>query len=80
MRANEWMDVVSERLQRQWPTVDPARLDDVAADLWADEKLRSMAPLTAADEWLRPVANAAETVHEQGAGGLGEGKVGAAGR
>jgi hypothetical protein len=46
---------MSARLQQQWPTIDPTRLDDLALDLWRDEKLRSMLPERAADEWLRPV-------------------------
>lgn len=59
VRANEWMDVMSKRLQQQWPSVDPARLDDVAADLWANEALRAMDPGSAADAWLSPVARPA---------------------
>ena len=37
------------------PTIDPTRLDDLALDLWRDEKLRVMPPERAADEWLRPI-------------------------
>ncbi len=53
--ASDWLAAISARLQRQWPTVDPTRLDDLALDLWRDEKLRAMPPERAADEWLRPV-------------------------
>jgi hypothetical protein len=40
----------------RWPTIDPARLDDVAHDLWRDERLQSMRPEDAAEEWLKPVS------------------------
>lgn len=53
--ASEWITNVSDCLQERWKTIDPARLDDLAADLWRDEALRAMAPREAADEWLRPV-------------------------
>ncbi len=65
MRANEWMEVVSKRLQIQWPSVEPARLDDVAADLWANEALRAMDPAAAADAWLSPVARPAAMAFEE---------------
>lgn len=55
LSAQEWIDKCSQRLQEHWRTIDPARLDDVAADLWADERLRPMDPAVAAEEWLRPV-------------------------
>ena len=53
--ASEWITHVSDCLQERWKTIDPARLDDLAADLWRDEALRAMEPREAADEWLRPV-------------------------
>lgn len=53
--SNSWLYRVSKRLQAQWPTVDPVRLDDIALDLWKDERLRAMAPEEAAVAWLRPV-------------------------
>jgi len=54
-RLSRWLTAVSARLQQRWPTIDPAQLDDLALDLWRDEKLRAMEPERAADEWLRPV-------------------------
>jgi hypothetical protein len=33
------LSTVSGLLQRQWPTVDPTRLDDLALDLWRDAQL-----------------------------------------
>jgi hypothetical protein len=52
---DSWLHRVSTRLQARWPTVDPQRLDDVALDLWRDERLRAMPPEEAAVAWLRPV-------------------------
>jgi hypothetical protein len=54
-RLSQWLAAVSARLQQRWPTIDPAQLDDLALDLWRDERLRAMEPERAADEWLRPV-------------------------
>lgn len=55
LSAREWIARCSQRLQEHWRTIDPERLDDVASDLWADERLRRMDPAAAAEEWLRPV-------------------------
>ena len=57
MDRDVWIDACAHRLQRQWRTVDPAQLEEVAAGLWADERLRAMAPAQAAVDWLRPVAS-----------------------
>jgi hypothetical protein len=58
MPASRWLAAISARLQQRWPTIDPMRLDDVALDLWRDERLRAMRPEQAADEWLKPVSGA----------------------
>ena len=55
MEREDWIAVCAHQLQRQWRTVDPDQLDEVAADLWLDERLRAMAPAKAAVEWLRPL-------------------------
>ena len=55
MSASEWITAVADRLQERWKTIEPGRLDELAADLWRDEKLRAMEPRKAADEWLAPV-------------------------
>lgn len=54
--ASDWLASMSARLQKQWPTIDPQRLDDLALDLWRDERLRAMPPERAAEEWLAPVS------------------------
>jgi len=48
-----WIAACSARLQQQWPSIDPTRLDDCALDLFRDEKLRALEPEAAALEWLR---------------------------
>ncbi|WP_345537106.1 hypothetical protein [Variovorax defluvii] len=57
--ATIWIAACAHRLQQQWRTVDPLQLEEVAADLWRDERLRSMTPDEAARAWLEPVAPSA---------------------
>jgi len=52
-----WIAVCAHRLQRQWRTIDPDQLDELAGDLWKDERLRSMAPEEAAARWLEPLGS-----------------------
>lgn len=54
--AEIWIAACAHELHRRWRTVDPDQLDEVAADLWRDERLRAMPPATAAMAWLAPVA------------------------
>lgn len=56
MDRETWIAACAHRLQRQWRTVDPEQLEEVAGDLWGVERLRDMAPADAAVDWLRPVA------------------------
>jgi hypothetical protein len=56
MDRDIWIALCAHRLQRQWRTVDPEQLDEVAGDLWNNERLRQLAPADAAVDWLRPVA------------------------
>lgn len=53
--ADLWIAACAHRLQRQWHTVDPETLEEVAAELWRDPRLSSMAPAEAAARWLEPV-------------------------
>lgn len=58
--SHGWIARCSERLQRQWPTIDPTRLDDLALDLAREARWRSLEPEQAALEWLRQgIPNAA---------------------
>lgn len=51
-----WIAACAHTLQQQWRTVDPNQLEELAGDLWRDERLRAMAPGEAARVWLEPVA------------------------
>ncbi|HWT21680.1 MAG TPA: hypothetical protein VN280_22490 [Variovorax sp.] len=53
--ASLWIAACAHRLQQRWHTVDPLELEDVARDLWRDQRLRAMLPDAAAAEWLRPI-------------------------
>jgi len=57
MEINEqiWIAACAHELQRRWRTVKPEQLEEVAGDLWRDERLGVMAPGEAAVEWLRPM-------------------------
>ena len=50
-----WIAACAHRLQRQWRTVDPEQLEEVARDLARDPRLRAMEPDLAAVDWLRPL-------------------------
>jgi len=50
-----WIAACAHRLQQRWHTVDPLELEEVARDLWHDERLRAMPPDLAANDWLRPI-------------------------
>jgi hypothetical protein len=51
-----WIAACAHALQQRWRTVDPAQLEEVADDLWQNERLRAMPPRQAAESWLEPVA------------------------
>lgn len=53
--ADLWIAACAHRLQQQWRTVDPLQLEEVAAELWRDERLRSLPPDAAAVVWLGPI-------------------------
>lgn len=55
--AHVWIAACAHRLQQQWRTVDPDQLEELAGDLWRDERLRSMSPAEAAEVWLVPLAS-----------------------
>ena len=50
-----WIEACAHRLQMHWRTVDPLELEAVAAEIWRDPSLRSMAPRAAATQWLQPM-------------------------
>lgn len=53
MSRATWVAACSHHLQRQWRSVDPDLLEDVAAELWADAELKALEPADAAAKWLR---------------------------
>lgn len=46
LSPGQWIDAVSLRLQKRWPTVDPEQLADVACDLLKVPQLRCLPPRT----------------------------------
>ncbi|WP_418148193.1 hypothetical protein ABL850_29485 [Variovorax paradoxus] len=50
-----WIAACAHRQQQRWHTVDLLELEEVARDLWHDERLRAMPPDLAAIDWLRPI-------------------------
>ncbi|WP_307658654.1 hypothetical protein [Variovorax paradoxus] len=68
MPATLWIAACAHRLQQQWHTVDPLELEDVARDLWRDERLRTMLPDAAAVEWLKPITERPSSADRVAAG------------
>lgn len=56
LTADIWIAACAHQLQQHWRTIDPGQLEELAGDLWRDERLRSMMPSDAARAWLEPVA------------------------
>jgi hypothetical protein len=52
-QQQEWIVRCAHRLRQRWRTVDIASLEEIAAQLLADETLRAKPPVDAAVEWLR---------------------------
>jgi hypothetical protein len=50
-----WLSACAHQLQQRWRTVDPLILEELAGDLWKDDRLRDMGPVEAARTWLAPV-------------------------
>ncbi|MBC8057133.1 MAG: hypothetical protein H7Y61_11195 [Rhizobiales bacterium] len=51
----EWVAIAAHRLHYRWRSIDPRQLDEVAAELWTDERLRRLEPARAVDTWLTPI-------------------------
>ncbi|MGJ7607129.1 hypothetical protein ACSFA7_22530 [Variovorax sp. LT1R20] len=58
MPAAIWIDAVAHRLHRHWRTVGAEQLEEVAADLWRDPRLRELSPADAVVVWLEPLEDA----------------------
>lgn len=50
-----WIYYCAKRLKLHWRTVDPVQLEELAADLATDARLRALSPIGAAALWLEPV-------------------------
>lgn len=52
MEINEWVARCSARLHAQWPRLQREQRDEVARDLWNDQRWQHSEPEVAAVEWL----------------------------
>ncbi|HEX2539903.1 MAG TPA: hypothetical protein VHM00_02355 [Caldimonas sp.] len=52
IRQQEWVAQCARRLRQHWRTIDLGSLEEVALELFADERMRSMSPAAAATAWL----------------------------
>ena len=59
----EWVAIAAHRLHYRWRSINPAQLDEVAAELWKDEHLRGLEPARAVDTWLTPILVPAKPEH-----------------
>lgn len=59
MPSEVWIAACAHRLHRQWHSVDPDDLEQVASMLLRDGRFAAMAPDEAAAEWLKPIAGGA---------------------
>jgi hypothetical protein len=56
LRPTQWIVQCAQQLQERWHSVDHAQLEEVAVDIWKDERLRVLEPAEAATAWLAPIA------------------------
>ena len=52
MKEREWVAQCARRLRQHWRTIDLASLEEVAHDLYRDQRMRIMSPAGAAAAWL----------------------------
>jgi hypothetical protein len=52
METNEWVARCSARLHAQWPRLQREQRDEVARDLWNDQRWQQSEPEVAVVEWL----------------------------
>lgn len=53
METSEWIARCSARLHAQWPRLHRDQRDEVARDLWHDQRWQQSEPEVAVVEWLR---------------------------
>ena len=52
IEQREWVAQCTRRLRQHWRTIDLASLEEVADELYRDERMRAMSPVDAATSWL----------------------------
>ncbi|TAH13250.1 MAG: hypothetical protein EAZ11_03340 [Curvibacter sp.] len=52
METNEWVARCSARLHAHWPRLQREQRDEVARDLWNDQRWQQREPEVAVVEWL----------------------------
>lgn len=57
MNRETWIACCAHRLHYKWRSLPPEQLDEAAAELWDEEKLREMPPEAAAAAWLGPITD-----------------------
>ena len=53
----QWIAQCARRLREQWPRVELVLLEEIALELWRDERLRALSGEQAATEWLAPLVS-----------------------
>jgi hypothetical protein len=53
----QWVSQCARRLREQWPRVELVLLEEIALELWRDERLRALSGEQAATEWLAPLVS-----------------------
>lgn len=53
MESSEWVARCSARLHAQWPRLHRDQRDEVASDLFSEQRWQLMEPEAAVVEWLR---------------------------
>ena len=51
----QWIAQCARRLREQWPRVDLALLEEIALELWRDERFAAIPGERAAAVWLAPL-------------------------
>ena len=60
LRPTQWIVQCALQLQQRWNSIEHAQLEEVAVDIWKDERLRALEPAAAATAWLAPIAGDAQ--------------------
>jgi len=68
MDSEQWVARCATRLHARWPHVPNDQLREVATDIQRDAWRRIAEPEHAAAEWLRPIADEAETASDRATG------------